>query len=67
MLIRKHFKPVLKNVILPNPHGVLSSEVSPGAIEAADYRISKTIYLDPVEAQAVQQNCILNTSSKAYD
>ena len=42
MSIRKFFKPVQKDVILPNPHRPLSSEVSPGAIEPANDRVSET-------------------------
>ena len=43
MSIRKFFKPIQKDVILPNLHGPLSSEVPPGAIEAANERVSETI------------------------
>ena len=43
MSIRKYFKPVKKDVSLPNPHGPLSSKVPPGAIEAANDRVSETV------------------------
>ena len=43
MSIGKFFKPVQKDVILPNLHGPLSSEVPPGAIEAENDRVSETI------------------------
>ena len=43
MSIRKYFKPVQKDVSLPNPHGPLSSKVPPGAIEAANDKVSETI------------------------
>ena len=42
-VIRKYFRPVQKDVSLPNPHGPLSSKVPPGAIEAANDRVSETI------------------------
>ena len=43
MSIRKYFKPVQKDVSLPNPHGPLSSKVPSGAIEAANDRVSETV------------------------
>ena len=46
MLILKYFKPLQKverkDVILPNPHGPLSSEMPPKAIEAVNQRVSET-------------------------
>ena len=43
----KYFKPSRKDerkdAVLPNPHGPLSSEVPPGAIEVANQKVSKTI------------------------
>ena len=42
-----------REVILPNPHGPLSSEVPPGAIEAANDRASETTQ-SSVEARATQ-------------
>ena len=60
MLIWKYFKPAQKDVILPHSHGPLRIEVTTGVIKAANHRISEAIHLDPVEAQAIRGDCILN-------